>query len=149
MRARMCWVRVAPGDCYPRRSHPGSGLQGIFALGRCGRIRADAGQAARTAACTYRAREHSSAAGIDTQSTRPPHGGDSGFDAGKKIEGRKRNLVVDTMALLTAVTVTAPSVQDKDDAAVVAQASAKSPWPEKLYTDSGNGMKCARFKERS
>jgi putative transposase len=55
-----------------------------------------------------------SAAVIDAQSTRAsPQGGESGFDAGKKVKGRKRNLVVDTMGLLIAVTVTAASVQDR------------------------------------
>jgi putative transposase len=44
-----------------------------------------------------------SAAVIDAQSTRAsPQGGASGFDAAKKVKGRKRNLVVDTMGLLIA-----------------------------------------------
>lgn len=69
------------------------------------------------------------AAVIDAQSNRiSPQGGESGFDAGKKVKGRKRNLVVDTMGLVIAVTVTAASVQDRDAAAaVVAQACAKAP----------------------
>lgn len=51
------------------------------------------------------------AAVIDAQSTRTsPQDGESGFDAGKRVKGRKRNLVVDTMGLLIAVTVTAASV---------------------------------------
>jgi hypothetical protein len=55
-----------------------------------------------------------SAVVIYAQSTRAsPQGGESGFDAGKKVKGRKRNLVVDTMGLLIAVTVTAASVQDR------------------------------------
>ncbi|MFE0631228.1 IS5 family transposase [Streptomyces sp. NPDC058864] len=37
-----------------------------------------------------------------------------GFDAGKKINGRKRHIVVDTLGLLLAVTVTAASVTDRD-----------------------------------
>ena len=39
-----------------------------------------------------------------------------GFDAGKKTNGRKRHVVVDTMGLLLAVIVTAASVQDRDGA---------------------------------
>lgn len=68
-----------------------------------------------------------SAAIIDAQSTRSSaQGGDTGFDAGKKVKGRKRHLVVDTLGLLLAVTVTAASVQDRDAAAqVVAQACTK------------------------
>jgi transposase len=37
-----------------------------------------------------------------------------GFDAGKKINGRKRHIVVDTLGLLLAATVTAASVTDRD-----------------------------------
>jgi putative transposase len=90
------------------------------------------------------------AAVIDAQSNRiSPQGGESGFDAGKKVKGRKRNLVVDTMGLVIAVTVTAASVQDRDAAAaVVAQACAKVPGLEKLYTDGAYSGKCARDIEQ-
>lgn len=90
------------------------------------------------------------AAVIDAQSNRAsPQGGDSGFDAAKKVKGRKRNLVVDTMGLLIALTVTAASVQDRDAAAaVVAQACTKVPGLEKLYTDGAYGGKCARDIEQ-
>jgi putative transposase len=91
------------------------------------------------------------AAIIDAQSTRTsPQGGESGFDAGKKVKGRKRNLVVDTMGLLIALTVTAASVQDRDAAAaVVAQACGKIPGLKKLYTDGAYGGKCARDIEQT
>jgi putative transposase len=76
------------------------------------------------------------AAVIDAQSNRAsPQGGGSGFDAAKKVKGRKRNLVVDTMGLLIAltVTVTAASVQRRDAAAAaIAQACAKIPKLKKL-----------------
>lgn len=39
-----------------------------------------------------------------------------GFDAGKKINGRKRHIAVDTLGLLLCVIVTAASVQDRDGA---------------------------------
>ncbi len=39
-----------------------------------------------------------------------------GFDGGKKINGRKRHIAVDTLGLLLAVVVTAASVQDRDGA---------------------------------
>lgn len=91
------------------------------------------------------------AAVIDAQSNRAsPQGGDSGFDAAKKVKGRKRNLVVDTMGLLIALTVTAASVQDRDAAAaVVAQACTKIPRLEKLYTDGAYGGKCAHDIEQA
>ncbi|MCM2392518.1 IS5 family transposase [Streptomyces albipurpureus] len=37
-----------------------------------------------------------------------------GFDGGKKVNGRKRHIVVDTLGLLLAVMVTAASVTDRD-----------------------------------
>jgi transposase len=39
-----------------------------------------------------------------------------GYDAGKKINGRKRHIAVDTVGLLLCVLVTAASVQDRDGA---------------------------------
>ena len=39
-----------------------------------------------------------------------------GYDAGKKIEDRKRHLAVDVLGLILAVAVTAASVQDRDGA---------------------------------
>jgi len=91
------------------------------------------------------------AAIIDAQSTRSTaQGGNTGFDAGKKVKGRKRHLVVDTLGLLLAVTVTAASVQDRDAAAeVVAHACTKVPGLKKLYTDAAYGGQCARSIEQA
>jgi transposase len=50
--------------------------------------------------------EFPSTAILDSQSTRTsPQGGEKGFDAGKRVKGRKRNLVVDTLGLVLAVVV--------------------------------------------
>jgi transposase len=83
---------------------------------------------------------------IDAQSTRSTaQGGNTGFDAGKKVKGRKRHLVVDTLGLLLAVTITSAGVQDRDAAApVVAQACAKVPGLKELYADAAYGGHCAR-----
>jgi putative transposase len=92
-----------------------------------------------------------SAAVIDAQSNRAsPQGGECGYDAGKKVKGRKRHIVVDTLGLLLAVTVTAASVQDRDGAAeVIAQACRKAPTIERLYTDGAYGGQCARAIEQT
>ena len=43
----------------------------------------------------------------------------SGYDAGKKIKGRKRHILTDTLGLWLGVIVTPASVQDRDAAKVV------------------------------
>lgn len=87
-----------------------------------------------------------SAAIIDSQSTRgSPQGGETGIDAGKKVKGRKRHLVVDTLGVVVAVAVTAASVQDRDAAPdVVAQACAQHPELHKLWADGAYAGECAR-----
>ena len=59
---------------------------------------------------------------VDSQSLR---GADTvgaetrGYDAGKKVQGRKRHIVTDTLGLLLVVMVTAASVQDRDGGAEI------------------------------
>jgi len=58
-----------------------------------------------------------SAAILDSQSVKiADQAGVRGYDAGKKINGRKRHLLVDTLGLILQVVVTPASVQDRDGA---------------------------------
>ena len=58
-----------------------------------------------------------SAAIIDSQSVRAADtvpGATRGYDAGKKVNGRKRHIAVDTCGLVLAVLVTVAGIQDRD-----------------------------------
>jgi transposase len=65
-----------------------------------------------------------------------------GFDGGKKVTGRKRHLVVDTLGLLLVVCVTTAGLQDRDVAVPLLQrlrggfATVKKVWADGGYTGS-------------
>lgn len=64
--------------------------------------------------------KHATAGAIDSQSVKTTAvSGIRGFEAGKKINGRKRHILVDTLGLLILVVVTAASVQECDGARVL------------------------------
>lgn len=69
---------------------------------------------------------------VDSQSVRGTEmSADTGYDAGKKVKGRKRHVLVDVLGLLLAVTVTAASLQDRDGLARVG-AGMRHQWPTLL-----------------
>jgi putative transposase len=61
-----------------------------------------------------------SAAIIDSQTVKTTEvGGERGYDAAKKVNGRKRHIVVDTLGLILAVVVHSANVQDYEGAVLV------------------------------
>src|SRR3954468_13557899 len=85
-------------------------------------------------------REASPTAGvIDSQSVKTTEsGGPSGYDAGKKINSRKRHIATDTLGLMLFVLVHAADVQDRDGAPALLQAIRhRFPWLRHIFADGG------------
>jgi len=72
-----------------------------------------------------------------------------GYDAGKKVNGRKRHVVVDTPGLLVVVLVTAASVQDRDGGRLVLdKARMAMPSIVLVWADGGYAGRCVDFARR-
>jgi putative transposase len=78
----------------------------------------------------------------DSQSAKSAEGGEKrGFDGGKHVSGRKRNLLVDTLGLVVLAKVTAANVQDVHAGKQLFSAVAQKPELltrlEKIFADGG------------
>lgn len=77
-----------------------------------------------------------SAAVIDSQSVKAPSAEMRGFDAGKKIVGRKRHIAVDTDGRLLMVNLTTADISDSAGAqAILDRIRKRWPWVKHLFAD--------------
>lgn len=74
---------------------------------------------------------------LDSQSVKAPNAAERGYDAGKKITGRKRHIAVDSDGRLLMVHFTPADLSDSAGAQLILDALRKRwPWLKHLFADS-------------
>ena len=88
---------------------------------------------------THGKRSRPTAAILDSQSVKSDaHGGTVGYDAAKKIKGRKRHLLVDTLGLILGVEITPASTPERDGAqALLTRVLGWFTWLRLIWVDGG------------
>ena len=88
---------------------------------------------------THDKRAQPTAAILDSQSVKSDgHGGSVGYDAAKRIKGRKRHLLVDTLGLVLGIAVTPANITERAGAQVVlGRVLGWFTWLRILWVDGG------------
>jgi transposase len=129
-----------PWRYLPKDFPPFTTVQNRFYVWRDSGLRAQiVGVLAMAARQVEGRRPQPTAAVVDSQSVKTTEaGGPRGFDAAKKVKGRKRHLAVDTLGLPIECRITAANVQDRDALAPLLEAvRRKSPQVEMCFADGG------------
>ena len=135
LRGGLPW-RMLPPDIFP----PATTVQHYFYAWRDAGLWSKINHTLLMLARVELGREASPTAGvIDSQSTKTTEsGGPRGYDAGKKIKGRKRHILTDTQGFLVGAVIHAADIQDRDGAPdVLASIRHLYPWLRHVFADGG------------